>query len=254
MKILTEYPVRVVKEQKLYTRKNFDPAYASADADDDFYGIDGKNVNQVKAFQDWLDSKGIKWVKATNSARNNGSFLNKGDGYGNYKSSTKNAYKVYGSQWESSVVGGSAPISTTTSNTTNISTSPSSNTQSSTPPSATAVPPTTSNIEKMKKKGFNWDKAKGVWTKAQGFWGKAEETGILGKVGDYFGLNLGNKPQTDGGASIDTTEPIAETPAEEKGMSKGMKIGLAVGGAVILIAVIYMATRPKGTTPKVATA
>lgn len=251
MQILTEYPVRVVKEQKLYTRKNFDPAYLSADADDDdFYGIDGKNVNQVKAFQDWLDSKGIKWVKATNSARNNGSFLKKGSGYGTYGQSTNNAYKVYGSQWESSVVGGSAPISTTTSSTTPSDTP----TQSSTPPSATAVPPTTTNIEKMKKKGFNWDKAKGGWTKIQGFWGKAEETGILGKVGDYFGLNLGNKPQTDGGAPIDTTEPIAETPAEDKGMSKGMKIGLAVGGAVILIAVIYMATRPKGTTPKVATA
>lgn len=243
MKILTEYPVRVVKEGKTYTRKSFDPAYLSADADDDFYGIDGKNVSQVKAFQDWLDAKGIKWVGATNSARSNGSFLNKGNGYGSYRNNTKKAYGVYGTEWESSVVGGSTPINTTTS----------SSTQSSTPPTASAVPPTTANVEKMKKKGFNWDKTKGVWTKAQGFWSKLDETGLLGKAGDYFGINLGNKPQTDGGAPIDNSEPMAEIPAENKGMSKGMKIGIAVGGAVILIAVIYMATRSKGTTPKGAT-
>lgn len=232
MKILTEYPVRVVKEQKFYTRENFDPAYASADAEDDFYGIDGKNVSQVMAFQTYANSKGAKLTVDGLWFRKDGK-----------KSNTQKAYDVYGSQWESSVVGGSTPINTTPSNT-----------QSSTPPSATAVPPTTTNIEKMKKKGFIWDKAKGAWTKAQGFWGKAEETGILGKVGDYFGLNLGNKPSPDGGAPIDTTEPINETPAEEKGMSKNMKIGLAVGGVIIVGLIIYAATRPKGTAPKVATA
>lgn len=249
MKVLTEYPVRVVKKDKLYTRKNFQPTYAYASSDD-FYGIDGKNINQVKAFQDWLDAKGIKWVKATNSARNNGSFLKKGSGYGTFGQSTTNAYKVYGSQWESSVVGGSAPITAT-----NPIVQPTGNTQSNTPPTASAVPPTAANVEKMKKKGFNWDKAKGAWTKAQGFWGKLDETGLLGKAGDYFGLNLGNKQQTDGGAPVDSSELLVETPAEEKqGMSKNMKIGLAVGGAVVLIAVIYMVTRSKGTTPKVATA
>lgn len=237
MKILTEYPVRVVKEQKLYTRKNFDPAYASADADDDFYGIDGKSVSQVKAFQKFANTKGANLTVDGLWARKDGK-----------KSNTQKAYDVYGSQWESSVVSGSTPINTTTSTTNTTGSSP-----SATPPSATAVPPTATNIEKMKKKGFNWDKAKGAWTKAQGFWGKAEETGILGKVGDYFGLNLGNKPSPDGGAPIDTTEPITETPAEEKGMSKNMKIGLAVGGVVIIGLIIYAATRPKGTT-KVATA
>lgn len=237
MKILTEYPIRVIKKNKLYTRKDFQPNYVSVDADE-FYGIDGKNVKQVKAFQEYVNSRGGNLVVDGLWFRKDGK-----------KSNTQKAYDIYGSQWESSVVGGSAPIGTT-----NLSTIPSS-TSSSNPPSATAVPPTATNIEKMKKKGFNWDKAKGVWTKAQGFWGKLDETGLLGKAGDYFGLNLGNKQQTDGGAPVDSSELLVETPIEEKkGMSKSMKIGLAVGGAVILIAVIYMATRSKGTTPKVATA
>jgi len=227
MKILTEYPVRVVKKDKLYTRKNFQPTYAYASSDD-FYGIDGKNKKQVEEFQKFANSKGANLVVDGLWTIKSGK-----------KSNTQKAYDIYGSQWESSVV----PI-----------VAPTGNTQSSTPPTASAVPPTATNVEKMKKKGFNWDKAKGAWTKAQGFWGKLDETGLLGKAGDYFGLNLGSKTQTDGGAPIDSTEPIAEIPTEEKGMSKGMKIGLAVGGAVILIAVIYMATRSKGTTSKVATA
>ena len=228
MKILTEYPVRVVKKDKLYTRKNFQPTYAYASSDD-FYGIDGKNKKQVEEFQKFANSKGANLVVDGLWTIKSGK-----------KSNTQKAYDIYGSQWESSVV----PI-----------VAPTGNTQSSTPPTASAVPPTATNVENMTKKGFNWDKAKGAWTKAQGFWGKLDETGLLGKAGDYFGLNLGNKQQTDGGAPVDSSELLVETPAEEKqGMSKNMKIGLAIGGAVVLIAVIYMVTRPKGTTPKVATA
>lgn len=239
MKVLTEYPIRVVKEKKLYTGRNFEPTYASANGDD-FYGIDGKNTNQVKAFQDWLDASGIKWVKATNSARNNGSFLKKGSGYGTYGQSTNNAYKVYGSQWESSVVGGSSPVSIPSSSNTQQS-------QSSTPPSASAVPPTSTNIDSMKKKGFSWDKTKGAWTKIQGFWGKLDDIGILGKAGDYFGLNLGTKP-TDGDAPVDSTDMSSDVPVESTGMSKGMKIGLAVGGVIILGIIIYSVTRTKSTS------
>lgn len=238
MKIITEHPIRVVKEKKSYTIRNLVPKYASADADDDdFYGIDGKNTGQVMAFQDWLDATGIKWLKATNSAKNNGSFLKKGSGYGTYGRSTSDAYKVYGTQWEASVIGGNSPISTPSSN----------SNQSNMPPSATAVPPTPANIDSMKNKGFTWDKTKGAWTKLQGFYGKLDDSGILSKVGDYFGLNLGNK-SPDGGAPVDSANTSSDIPVKSTGMSKGMKIGLVVGGVVILGVIIYSVTRSKGTT------
>ena len=48
-----------------------------------------ENATQIKEFQDWLDSKYPTWLK-------NGK-LNKGAGYGNYGTNTKNAYKTYGS-------------------------------------------------------------------------------------------------------------------------------------------------------------
>jgi hypothetical protein len=47
------------------------------------------NANEVKNFQDWLDSNYPTWLK-------NGK-LNKGAGYGNYGTNTENAYKAYGS-------------------------------------------------------------------------------------------------------------------------------------------------------------
>jgi hypothetical protein len=47
-----------------------------------------ENTADIKEFQDWLDSKYPTWL-------NNGK-LNKGAGYGNYGTNTKNAYKTYG--------------------------------------------------------------------------------------------------------------------------------------------------------------
>ncbi len=45
------------------------------------------NETEIKNFQDWLDTNHPKWLK-------NGK-LNKGSGYGNYGTNTKNAYKTY---------------------------------------------------------------------------------------------------------------------------------------------------------------
>ncbi len=44
--------------------------------------------NEIKNFQDWLDSNYPTWLQ-------NGK-LNKSAGYGNYGTNTKNAYKAYG--------------------------------------------------------------------------------------------------------------------------------------------------------------
>jgi len=67
---------------------------------DTMSNLDGTNTTEVKAFQDWLDKKGLKWVKATDAQLTNGEALNKGFGYGNFGESTKKAYEVYGNDWE----------------------------------------------------------------------------------------------------------------------------------------------------------
>jgi hypothetical protein len=48
-------------------------------------------VEEVKAFQDWMDAKHPNWV--------NGKNLNKGQGYGNFGPSTKSAYTTYGAEY-----------------------------------------------------------------------------------------------------------------------------------------------------------
>ena len=55
--------------------------------------------SEIMKFQDWLDSKGIKWVTATNAALTNGKLLSKGNGYGNFGVSTQKAWAVYGADY-----------------------------------------------------------------------------------------------------------------------------------------------------------
>ena len=60
---------------------------------DMYVALDGSSPkSETKAFQDWLDAKGLKWVKATNTDLTNGSKLNKGSGYGNFGPSTSKAW------------------------------------------------------------------------------------------------------------------------------------------------------------------
>ncbi len=54
------------------------------------------DITQVKAFQDWMDSKHPNWL-------NNGKNLNKGAGYGNYGSQTSGAWYKYGSEYKKPV-------------------------------------------------------------------------------------------------------------------------------------------------------
>jgi cytoskeletal protein RodZ len=53
-----------------------------------------KSVDDVKKFQDWMDSKYPTWLK--------GGKLNKGSGYGTYGPSTQKAWKTYGSEYTTS--------------------------------------------------------------------------------------------------------------------------------------------------------
>ena len=59
---------------------------------DMYVALDGSSPkSEIKAFQDWLDAKDLKWV--------NGSKLNKGRGYGNFGPSTTKAFEKYGQEW-----------------------------------------------------------------------------------------------------------------------------------------------------------
>jgi len=67
----------------------------------DYYlNIDGNNVAEVKAFQDWLDAKfPIGWATSSNGSK----YIVGGkasNGYGSYRTQTINAYATYGAEWE----------------------------------------------------------------------------------------------------------------------------------------------------------
>jgi len=55
------------------------------------------DINAVKAFQDWMDSKHPNWL-------NNGKSLNKGAGYGNYGSQTSKAWYKYSVEYKKLVI------------------------------------------------------------------------------------------------------------------------------------------------------
>lgn len=72
-----------------------------------------------------------------------------------------------------------------------------------------------------------------VWQKGKGWIQKANETGLSGKVLDFFGLGDFKPAESSGGAPVDaqnTLPPIDE----KKGLSKTAKI---VVGAVVVVLV-----------------
>lgn len=81
--------MRIITANPILTKSN-----------DEFYSLDAtSSKSEIKAFQDWLDAKGLKWVKATNTDLTNGSKLNRGVGYGNFGPSTTKAFARYGQEW-----------------------------------------------------------------------------------------------------------------------------------------------------------
>lgn len=79
---------------------------------DMYLSASGFSADDVKQFQDWLDSANIKFVGATNTNRDNGKALNQGAGYGNFGPSTKAAYGVHGWRFENHREGTGRGIST----------------------------------------------------------------------------------------------------------------------------------------------
>ena len=188
---------------------------------DEFYNTEGEtysyidknNTTEVKAFQDWLDKKGLKWVKATDENLTNGTALNKGSGYGNYGASTQKAYDKYGADWEDykkkalGVMGAFLNIP-----------SPSASVPTTAP--AVSGQPTPAQVEEQKKKGLFWDNAKKTWV-------SAKELGLVDYVLDIFGV-----------------APKEPTPTPKK-LSKTAKTILYVGGAVVIGLIIYAIAKPK---------
>ncbi len=192
------------------------------DADGDNYSyIDKKNTAEVKAFQDWLDAKGLKWVGATNAALTNGKALKRGSGYGTFGPSTTKAYAVYGAEWEATRTSSSPPPPP--SGSTAFPAPPTSNVEVVTagvPTIPTGSQPTAAQIEQQKKKGVFWNKAKGVWV-------KAKEAGIF----DWLGNVLGITPAAG-------QTPIEEEPRSRK-MGSGVQTAIIIGGIVIVGLFLY---------------
>jgi len=190
------------------------------DADGDNYSyIDKNNSSEVKAFQDWLDAKGVKFVGATNAARNNGRLLNKGTGYGTFGPSTTNAYAVYGSQWEASRTPTVAPTPAPAPAPAAPPAAPMQVVTAGVPTIPTGTQPTTQQIEEQKKKGVFWNKAKGVWV-------KAKEAGVL----DWLAMQLGITPPP----------PAVEEPSpRERKMGAGVTTALVIGAVAVVGLIIY---------------
>lgn len=199
--------MKVITRYPVYinrTRVNNNSMYLSVDG--------SSSKSEVQAFQDWLDMKHPGWVLGKN--------LNKGSGYGNFGPATSSAWGKYSTEYTAFIT----PTTTTTQTTT----------------TQTTTEPTSQKKDEMKKKGFNWDKAKGTWT-------KAKDSGLIDNLLGLFGKDKPTEqaPQEGGGPSV--TPPPTD---DKKGMSKGMKIGLAVGGALLLGTVLYFAFHKKPTPAK----
>jgi hypothetical protein len=113
-----------------------------------------------------------------------------------------------------------------------------SNNSGPTPPSLpSSSSPSSSDVEKAKKEGFDWDKATGTWKKVQ-------DSGVLDYIAGLVGRRNQQPVQTFSGG-VTNQQPVMPVETRERGMSTGMKIGIAVGGVVLLGTIIYFATRKK---------
>ena len=197
---------------------------------DMWLALDGNSsVEEKQTFQNWMDLKHPKWVKATNSTLSNGKNLNKGGGYGTFGTSTSKAWKLYGDEFTTSIT--NLVVNTPTPEIekalvgTNYSTS--------------------DPVTGEKKKGMFFDKVKKLWI-------KASDSGLLIQLGQILGGLLGLKPteqpqQTptwDGKTPEKGTE---QTP--KKPLSTTAKIIIGVG-IVFFIGVIALLISKKSTPAK----
>jgi hypothetical protein len=201
MEVITENPIIYIGANDTYDAEIF-------------LALDGSNPSLVRDFQDWMDDNYPTWL--------NGKKLNKGEGYGKFRKNTKEAWKKYGEQYEKGNrgIGLAKP-------------------KVEKPASPTIIPavnPTPTQIAEAKKKGFDWDKARGVFIKAQ-------ELGIV----DALLNKLGITPRTTTPpVGVDTTFDPSGSPSEEsKGMGTTTKVLIGVGILAVVGVILYSVSSGK---------
>lgn len=221
MKVLTKYPVYI--DRKKVSNADF---YMNADA-----SLIKTNVARIKAFQDWLDAKAIKWVGATNKELNNGKLLNKGSGYGTFGPSTVKAWGKYGDSFV-------ATAQTMTNILTGTTTTPSAPVITTT----TTTEPTPQQVQDAAKKGFQWDKVKG-WVQA------GQQSGLFDTIKGLFGDSTQQTTpvgvQQEGGAPIGAMPTNTPTDAEAEKKKKTKRMILIGGGVLLVVVVGYLLLRKK---------
>ena len=107
--------------------------------------------------------------------------------------------------------------------------------------------PTAAQIADAKKKGFDWDKAKGMWQ-------KAESLGITGSLLGLLGVvpppTTPVAPLANGALPPVSTMPItaqvpAETDEEKKKRKQKTMIIVSIIGVAVVGTIIFLLTRPK---------
>ena len=200
MEVITENPIIYIGKDDTYDAEIF-------------LALDGKSKkSDVQEFQDWMDTNYPTWL--------NGKKLNKGEGYGFFRKNTKKAYETYGEQWERSrmVVGIKKK-------------------ENVPPPLPNVIPavnPSPKTIEEAKKKGFNWDKARGVFVKAQ-------ELGIIDALLNKIGIT----PKTPDMPQVGTEGEFIPTGETSKPMSTTTKVLIGVGALAIIGSIIYFSKKSK---------
>jgi hypothetical protein len=130
-----------------------------------------------------------------------------------------------------------APILTNVSGNYDIASADFSGANGTRPSFSSSRSPSSSDVEKAKREGFDWDKATGNWKKVQ-------DSGVLDFISGLVGKGRQNQSQYNTG-NYPPLVPVDDTKEKEEGMSTGMKIGLAIGGVAVVGAIIYFATRKK---------
>jgi hypothetical protein len=171
-----------------------------------FLALDGSNPSLVRDFQEWANDKYKLGLKVDGKSGNK----------------TRSAYKKYGEEYEKGNrgIGLAKP-------------------KVEKPASPTIIPavnPTPTQIAEAKKKGFDWDKARGVFIKAQ-------ELGIV----DALLNKLGITPRTTTPpVGVDTTFDPSGSPSEEsKGMGTTTKVLIGVGVLAVVGVILYSVSSGK---------
>lgn len=190
MIVKTTYPIIV-------NRKRVSPK-------DYYLNIDGNNVAEVKAFQDWLDAKFPSgWATSSSGSK----YIVGGkasNGYGSYRTQTKNAYATYGAEWEKTRTTTTTPTPTT--------------------PTTPTPTPTADETKKDETKKEETKKDEVKVTK------------------DDKGNTTTETKKADGTTTTVVADKNGKVISKKQsGMSKNLKMGLIIGGGVLVLGIIIFA-------------